>query len=290
MISVLRTLRQPRYAALSALMVVVAIVCVAAGTWQIARFGQKVRENDALRANADSPVAQVADVLPLVGHGKPPSTNAVEFRPVRVSGTYDVATQSLVRSRTLGDENGFLVLTPLRTPGGTLLVVRGFVALPASGGVPAAKPPPTGAVTVTARVQAPESRNDLAADLTDHQVESINPGQQASRLGVAVFNGYAQLEAHQPGTAGLKAMPAPDLSNPAGGALEPQHFAYVIQWYLFALLALAAPVAMARAETKHQPVPRQFDDETASPPTSPHAPTAEELRAAKLADRYGRAR
>jgi cytochrome oxidase assembly protein ShyY1 len=289
-ISVLRTLRQPRYAALSALMVVVAIVCVAAGTWQIARFDQKVHENDALRGNANAPVAQIAVILPLVGHGAAPSTNSVEFRTVRVTGTYDVAAQSLVRSRTVGDETGYLVLTPLRTSGGTLLVVRGFIAQPASGGVPVANPPPTGAVTVTARVQAPESRQDYAADLSDHQVESINPGQQASRLGVPLFNGYAQLVAHQPGTAGLKAMPGPDLSNPAGGALEPQHFAYVIQWYLFAILALAAPFAMARAETKHQPVPQQFDDETTPTPTTPHERTAEELRAAKLADRYGRVR
>ena len=57
----------------------------------------------------------------------------------------------------------------------------------------------------------------------------------------------------QPGTAGLIQIPAPDLSNPAGGAIEPQHLAYVIQWFLFAALALAAPFVMARAETRRAP-------------------------------------
>jgi cytochrome oxidase assembly protein ShyY1 len=285
---VLRTLRQPRYAALGALMVVVAIVCVVAGTWQIARFQQKVHANDALRTNAHAPTAQIADVLPLVGRGKAPSSNQVEFRSVRVTGTYDRTGGSLVRSRTLGDAVGFLVVTPLRTSGATLLVVRGFLADTASGRIPTPAAPPAGTVTVTARVQASESRHDAAAELNDQQVESINPGEQAARLGGPVYNGYAELESHQPGTQGLRTLPGPDLSNPAGGALEPQHFAYVIQWYLFAILALAAPFAMARADSKHDRED-QIDDEQVAPEALTD-PSAADLRAAKLADRYGRVR
>jgi cytochrome oxidase assembly protein ShyY1 len=150
--------------------------------------------------------------------------------------------------------------------------------------VPAA--PPLGEVTVTARVQASESRNDAAAQLPDHQVESINPTQQAARLDVPMYNGYAELESGQPGVRGLHPMPGPDLSNPAGGALEPQHFAYVVQWYLFALLALAAPFAMARAENKHRDN-KEFDAATEAPESIPEA-TPEQERAAKMADRYGR--
>ncbi len=283
----LKVLRQPRYAALGVLMVIVAIVCVGAGTWQIARFQQKVHENDDLRANARAATVAPRDVLPLVGDGANPSQGRVEFRTVEATGTYDVAAQSLVRSRTLGDENGYLVLTPLRTGDAVLLVVRGFVALPASGGVPSPQAPPAGEVTVRARVQGPETRHDAAAQLSAHQVESINPAEQARRLGVPVYNGYAELEAHQPGTAGLQAIGKPDLSNPAGGALEPQHFAYVIQWYLFALLALAAPFAMARAEGKQRA--REFGLDPAAP-AEPDAGevTDEQRRAAKLADRYGR--
>ena len=284
----LKVLRQPRYAALGVLMAIVAIVCVGAGTWQIARFQQKVHENDDLRANARAPIVAPGAVLPLVGQGAVPSQGRVEFRTVEATGTYDVAAQSLVRSRTLGDENGYLVLTPLRTADAVLLVVRGFVALPASGGVPSPQAPPTGVVTVRARVQAPETRHDAAARLTAHQVESINPAEQAQRLGVPVYNGYAELEAHEPGAAGLQAIGKPDLSNPAGGALEPQHFAYVIQWYLFALLALAAPFAMARAEGKQRA--REFGLDPLAEPPAPDAGevTDEQRRAAKLADRYGR--
>jgi cytochrome oxidase assembly protein ShyY1 len=285
---VLRTLRQPRYATLGVLMLIVAIGCVAAGTWQIARFQQKLHENDALRANAHLRAAAVDAVLPLVG-SRSPSDDDVEFRTVTATGRYDDAAQTLVRSRTVGDSTGFLVLTPLRTDAGTLLVVRGFLAQPSSGGVPTPAAPPTGTVTVTAHAHTPESRRDAADQLPAHQVESINPREQAVRLGGPVYNGYVELDARQPGTRGLTAMPKPDLSNPAGGALEPQHFAYVVQWYLFAALALAAPFAMARAETRTR---RTTDiDEPEPVEVTPTAtPSADELRAAKLVDRYGHAR
>jgi hypothetical protein len=107
-----------------------------------------------------------------------------------------------------------------------------------------------------------------------------------------VFDGYAESLPRQPGTSGLTAIPAPDLSNPAGGAVEPQHLAYIIQWYLFALLALAAPIAIVRAETRHVDE-RDFDerdvDVRPAPVVEPEPRTAEQERAAKLADRYGRA-
>ncbi len=292
---VLTTLRQPRYAALGALMLLVALVCVGAGTWQIARFEQKRHENDYLRANAHAPTARVGAVLPLVGAGPAPSSRAVEFRQVRVTGTYDAAGQTLVRSRTDGDDTGFLVVTPLRTSTATLLVVRGFVAVPAAGGVPTPGAAPSGPVTITARARGPETRHDAAALLADHQVESINPGEQAHRLGGPLYNGYVQLQSGQPGTAGVRALGQPNLSNPAGGALEPQHFAYVIQWYLFAALALAAPVVMARSETKqrrHGDIDPDLDAAEPAPkeiaPAPAVAATSDEVRAEKLADRYGR--
>jgi cytochrome oxidase assembly protein ShyY1 len=271
-------------------MVIVAAVCVAAGSWQIARLHTKATENTALRHNAHAATAPVASVLPLAGHGKTPSRRSIEFRPVTATGTYEADRTSLVRHRTVDSDIGFLVVTPLHTGSGTLLVVRGFIAESSSPTVPTAPRPPSGQVTVAATIRPGESKNDQAGHLTRGQVESINPGEQASRLGEPVFAGYGELVAGQPGSAQLVPNPKPDLSNPAGGAIEPQHLAYIIQWYLFALLALAAPVAMVRAETRE----RSTDDIDAAPAEPPPTPSAgertpEQLREAKLADRYGRA-
>jgi cytochrome oxidase assembly protein ShyY1 len=260
----LATLRQPRYAALSALMGLVALICIAAGTWQIARFEGKVHANDALRGNAHAAPVPVASLLPLTT-ASAPSKDSIQLRTVTATGTYDRAHQVLVRNRSVDSRDGYLVLTPLTTGRATLLVVRGFVQERPNGDPLPATDPPAGTVTVTARVEQAESKGE---SLSNGTVAAINPKDQATRLGVPVFYG-----------AGLTGMPSPSLSNPAGGAVEPQHFAYIIQWYLFALLALAAPFAMARAEGREQ--------RAAGVTATPRTP--EEARAAKLADRYGRA-
>ena len=242
-------------------------------------------------------------MLPLVGRPAP-SPDAVRYRTVTATGRYDAAHQGLVRLRSVDGDQGYFVLTPLVTPRATLLVVRGFVAERGNGSPPTSiAAPPTGRVTVTGRAQTPDPRHDSSDGIPAGQLWSVNPGDQAARLGTAVYDGYVELVSGQPGTAGITAVPAPDLSNPAGGAVEPQHFAYIIQWYLFAVLALAAPFAMARAERREQRADaddvggeefgaREVSGDTPSCGDAEPGPSVpmsdEERRAAKLADRYGR--
>lgn len=260
-------------------MVAVAALCVLLGTWQIARESSKHTANDDLRRNAHLPVAPVTSVLPLLGTGQPPTSDAVRYRHVTATGSYDSVHQALVRQRSVDGQDGYLVLTPLRTPEGTLLVVRGLLAATPTAAV-SAPPVPVGQVSITGRVQPAESGSDRASLLPAGQIETINPQEQQARIGSAMFAGFVELDAEQSGAQDLVAIPTPDLSNPAGGAVEPQHIAYVIQWYLFAALALAAPLVMARAEGR-----RTEDDELDAEP-SPNVATDE--RAIRLADRYGR--
>jgi len=283
---VLRTLRRPRYAALTVFMVLIAGVCIGLGTWQIARLGQKMGWNDELRRNAHEAPRPVADVLPLVGSARTPGTHSIQFKQVTATGTFDTTHQYVVRLADVNSEIGFYVLTPLDTSDGTLLVVRGFLAdTVAPATIPA---PPSGTVTVLARIEPGQSRADDASTLTNSQLESINPVQQAARMGRPVYNAYVELLDGQPGVGTLTPIPSPDLSNPAGGAVEPQHVAYIIQWFLFAALALAAPIAMARAETRHRDA-REFDAAAGDAGAAePPQQTPEEQRAAKLLDRYGK--
>jgi cytochrome oxidase assembly protein ShyY1 len=315
-IRVLRRLRQPRYLAFTALMLVVAALCVAAGTWQIARYRESVRLNDLLTANAHRGTVPLAEMhLPAAGSGSSPDENTIRFRRVTITGTY-VGGTSFVRNVQVQDTNGFYVLDTLRTPEGTaLLVVRGFVA---SDGEPPAsvQPSPTGMVSLTGRLAMASTSTDHAAELPSAELQSINPAEQAARLGSPVYDAYLALDAGQPGAGGLQALPAPDLSNPAGGAYEWQHLAYVIQWYVFALLALAAPLLVSRYEVRDaqrrflgidpDALPSRGDAAQLLPGTAPaHADGAIELRtpgelaarspidqerirrAAALADRYG---
>jgi cytochrome oxidase assembly protein ShyY1 len=281
--AVLKALRQPRYAAMTALMVLIGSACVLLGVWQLSRLDGKHRTNIDLRHNAKAAPVPVADLLRPASAAPGPGRVDVQFRRVTATGTYDSAHQSLLRNQTVNGVTGYLVVTPLHTDDVTLLVVRGFVTGP-SGSV-TAPVAPTGQVAITGRVWPAASKPDRGAGLPRGQVESINAVDQAKRLDASVLGGYAELLDGQPGGAGLTTIPPPDLSNPAGGAPELQHLAYVIQWFLFAALALAAPVVMMRAESSDSS--REIDDE---PETPTREQTADEARAAMLADRYGRPR
>lgn len=276
--AVLSVLRQRRYATLGALMLLIATLCVLLGVWQLARLSEKHDTNITLRRNAHVAAVPVGALLRPADDGPPPGRTQVQFRQATASGTFDGNHQSLLRNQTINGATGYLVITPLRTAGATLLVVRGFITGPSA--TVSAPPPPSGPVSVTTRLWPTSTTPDKAAQLPHGQVESINATEQAARLDGQVLDGYGILLPGQTGTAGLVAVPPPDLSNPAGGVPEIQHLAYVIQWFLFAGLALAAPVVMARAEAG-RPTGELGEEET---------PTPQEARAAKLADRYGRAR
>ena len=244
---VLPTLRQGRYLALLAVGVVLAAGCVAAGLWQAHRYGEKRLTNAELRANDRAAPAPVDTVLAAGREVRPEQ----QFRVVTATGRYDSGGQLLVRQREVGGRAGFLVLTPLRTDRGTdLLVVRGFAAATgAASETPPVPGPPAGRVTVTGRVQASEP-GAVRAGLPAGQIERIDVPALAARLGVPTYGGYVELVSSTPPDSGLVQIPPPDLSNPAGGAYEGQHLAYVVQWFFFGLLALALPVVLAVLERR----------------------------------------
>ena len=207
------------------------------------------------------PWHDVGDVLPIYGtqplatrgrHPIPPGHRDRHVRGIRVRGWSASAASD--------DDVGYLVLTPLADvrppPSWSCAGSSRRAACTAGVTAPA---PPSGTHTIVGRVMPAETTSDKAAQLPAGQINSINASEQSSRLGERVYDGYVELSAGQPGTQGLVAIPEPDLSNPAGGAVEPQHLAYVIQWYLFAALALAAPIVMARAERRR--VSAELDDE-----------------------------
>ncbi|UQX87308.1 SURF1 family protein [Jatrophihabitans telluris] len=257
----LSTLRQRRYYGLIAACLVVATVCLLAGTWQIARFDQKRSANHLLRSNNGDPAVDVSAALGPVGSATNTGKTA-RFRHVTATGTYLRQHEVLVRGQTVGDSGnedsagtgssvGYLVVTPLQTRNGILLIVRGFIEQTGSAAdTPKAPAAPTGTVTVEARLEPASIKPDKLGKLPGNQVDSLNVADTAARLGAPVWNGYAELLSGQPGTAGLIAIPNPSMSNPAGGAQVPQHAAYVVQWYLFAGLALALPFVLAAAERR----------------------------------------
>jgi cytochrome oxidase assembly protein ShyY1 len=321
---VFKLLVRPRFLAVWLVVAVVAGVCVVAGIWQWQRLHEKHAANVELRENSRSAPVDVRDVLPdSSASTASDAASDARYRQVLATGVYDTANQVVVRGQTVGSseegagEVGFLVLTPLRLTadaqspaeqGEVLLVVRGFVrATRDATTTPAVPAPPAGEVTIEGRVRPAESADDKYGQLPDGQVDSINSAGARERLGGTVLAGYVELEQDQPGGEDLIAIPAPSLSNPAGGAIEPQHLAYVVQWFIFALLALALPFILARADMRADAAKDARErarrrsapadpgaDGTGAEETGPAAARAaaeldaDQRRAAKLAERYGR--
>lgn len=244
--AVLWTLRQRRYATLTVLMVLVAVGCAAMGTFELHRYQDKLAENARLRTNAHAAVVPLTtSLVPLVGAS---GGADVRYRHVLAVGEYAGADQYIVDEAQDGTQ-GFSVLTPLRTASGVVLVVRGFVAASASD---PARPSrvaaaPDGLVRVQGWLRDGQGESDRrAGDL----IFTVNPAEQAARLGTPTYRAFLTLADGQPGGAGLAPSPGPDLSNPTGGAAEWQLLSYVVQWYVFALLAVLAPFLFSRAEIR----------------------------------------
>lgn len=244
-----RFLLHPRWLGFAALVVLLAIAFVGLGRWQLDRLDQRRAQNARVEAGRQAePVA--ADRLLSTDRGVRAHD---EYRQVRVRGTYDPDEEYLVAGRTIHDRPGYLVLTPLRTEAGpVLLVVRGWVP-PASGGAdaePDVPAPPYGTVTVTGRVRASESgRGDTReSKVGDHvQVRTIDSERIARQLRQPLYRGYVEMVEEEPPASGdpLQPIPLPPLD-------EGPHLSYAVQWFAFAVIAVGGFGYLARREAEHR--------------------------------------
>jgi cytochrome oxidase assembly protein ShyY1 len=237
---VYRFLLTPRWLGFAALVGVAAVVMVLLGNWQLHRYQERDATNE--RIDASSRVAPV----PL------PEQVPAAWTRVTVTGQYDPANEILVRGRTVDGAVGFEVVTPLvRTDGPTVLVDRGWVP-PAPGGavaMPKVPPPPTGEVTVVGRIHLSESRPESVNRREGKiEVRRIGVARLAEELPYPVYGAYVLSEEPADGFTAVTIQHENSWQN-AG---------YVVQWWLFAALAVAGFGWMVyrEAHPKDEPVDR----------------------------------
>jgi cytochrome oxidase assembly protein ShyY1 len=186
---------------------VYAVGCTAGVIWQ-AQLGQQIAQfNTTVSQNFNLPAVPLARILPSLGA----YSAAKQWTPITATGTYVASKQLYVSDRTCGADTGFEILTPLRMANGRDLVIdRGCVdSSAANPNYPAAvAPPPTGTVSVTARIVASEApKGTVVASQADqrqvrNQVDSIDLRQIAPRLGAPTYTGaYGMLDSQQPAPA-----------------------------------------------------------------------------------------
>lgn len=235
-----RFLLTPRWLAGLSLAVVLALACMALGTWQWDRREQARDRNAPVLANYALPPVALDDVLD--DPTGEPLARSREWTPVTVAGSYRPQDTLLLRNRSLDGRPGYHVLVPLElAPGGTLLVDRGWLPTGATGAGPDDVPsPPTGPVDVVARLRPPEPALDR--DAPPGQVQSIDLASIAATLQdpSLATAAYGVLASEEPAPrTGPVRLPRPVID-------EGPHLSYALQWFVFALGALVGYAFLAR--------------------------------------------
>ena len=228
-----------RWAGLVVFVAVLGTVFVNLGEWQLDRLEQRRARNATTVANEQRPVRPLAEVF------TDEITEAEQWQRVEAVGTFVADQQFIVRYRSNGDDEGYEVVTPLRTASGVVLVDRGFVETVQGVRIPtAAPPPPTGAVRVVGHVRRNEQGRRAAVTPVDGQMRLINSDAIGAVLGYPVLNGYiGLLEVTPPQSGGLVPVELPAID-------EGPHFWYAMQWFGFTAIGLLGIVVFIRADLR----------------------------------------
>jgi surfeit locus 1 family protein len=104
--------------------IVLAIVFIRLGFWQLSRLAERKAFNRELAARATT--------APVPLSALPRDTGAMHYRRVSINGVYDYAHEVLIANRTRNGSPGVQIVTPLRMAGTdtAVLVTRGWVYAP----------------------------------------------------------------------------------------------------------------------------------------------------------------
>ncbi|MFP7833338.1 SURF1 family protein [Marisediminicola sp. LYQ134] len=219
-----------RWAGYLALTVVFAIVCSMLGMWQFSRRADARAEIDRIDTNYDAspiPVDSALDSLDSFEDDQ-------RWLPVLLEGNYLADEEVLVRNRPRSGQPGFEVLTPfLLTDGSVFIVDRGWLPTGSEQDLPDDIPaPPTGEVTVSARLKAGEPVLGSTERVEGtNQIRTVHLEYFADELDAPVYTGAYGLVATQ----SPEPAEAP-LVNQRPVRDEGPHLSYALQWFVFAVL------------------------------------------------------
>ncbi|WP_424347285.1 SURF1 family protein [Kocuria sp. CH-021] len=230
-----------------------AVLSVYLGGWQMDRNEHLVGENTKITQNYRAePLTGAEAAAQFAAHDE-----RLTWHPVRLTGRYLPEDQVLVRNRPQDGRVGYEVLVPFRTQDGDVVVLdRGWIPTgEAANGMPDAVPaPPTGEVTVTARLQPGEPAVSRGAPAG--QIASIDLEELRERWGVPVgTEAYGEVFAEDPAPPVAPA-PAPEPEIDSG-----PHLSYSLQWYAFAALFFVAYGYAARQQARNDAWDRQYAEE-----------------------------
>lgn len=223
-----------------AMVIVFAVACIGLSMWQLARRDEARQEITRVETNWESAPRPVEEVLGSLG-GFDDNT---KWTPVTLTGRYLTDDELLARGRPLDGNPGFEQLVPFELLDGTVFVVdRGWLPAGNEQDLPDTVPaPPTGLVTVVARLKAGEptipGRSAPAGQIATVHLPAI-----AALVGEPTYTGaYGLMASEDPASATrpvAMSKPVPD---------EGPHLSYAFQWLVFGLMAFIGLGWAARQE------------------------------------------
>lgn len=229
-----RFLISPRWIALHVLIGALVALMVNLGFWQLNRLDERKALNARVTEQISAPVADFADVVtPTV------DVDAVEWRLVRVQGTYVTDEMVLIVNRSQNGSAGRDVVMPLvLADGRKVLVNRGFI--PLTEDIPES---PSGQVTVVGHLRPSQKRSALGAiDPTDGtlaEMQRIDIARIDQQTAGTLEHMYVQLVESSPAETRLSVVPLPELTNGP-------HLSYAFQWFFFSAVAVFGWIFVVR--------------------------------------------
>lgn len=246
-------LRRPAWILSHLLVAALVVVMVSLGLWQRARYYEEKDKKDHLLAAAAATPVPLTEIVPAgTTFGAVPAD--APYARVEVTGEYDAKNEILIDNRSLDGAPGAWVLTPLvRGDGSAVAVVRGWVPLAlAEKGAPVGETsPPVGPVSVTGIVQLTQERQsfgpvDPPTGRLDH-LARVDLARLGKQLPYPIEPVWVLLDSQAPAQPG---------NLPATVSLQPndpsQNFSYMIQWWIFATIAVVGYPLILRAVARNR--------------------------------------
>ena len=231
---------RPKWIATHLLVIVLVVVMVNLGKWQLNRHHERKDFNATLVQRFDAPIQPLNELLQ---SGEPAD---IEWLPTAVTGTYLQGEDISLVNVSQNGMAGYDAVTPmLLSDGKIVLINRGF--LPLASEFP---PAPTGEVSLLGRVRASsERRTGAVSDPATgelNEVQRIDIDRLQQQIDGELVPVYVQLLKSTPAEAPtLSTIVDPDFSNGP-------HLSYTVQWLFFALCAVGGWIALARREVVRQ--------------------------------------
>lgn len=237
---------RPKWLFGHALCLLLVVLFVNLGLWQLRRYDEKQARNDLIEARTEAAPGELDETLV-------DGVDGARYRRVSVSGRWDAEGTVLVRSRSLDGAPGYHVVTPLEFDGTALLVNRGFAPLGRGeeDAILALSRPEQTAVTVEGILLASEERGSFGprdAAGVQRVVNRIDVDRLGQQVAGSVVPLYLQLTSVEP------ADEPPPTILPEPEQDDGPHLSYAVQWFIFATVgAVGWPLLLRKTAREQEP-------------------------------------